>query len=273
MMMTPRVTPALVFTILVGPALAFQQPDSADLADEARERKVLDRFLAVLEKAPRRGTALDRVYGFHVERGSLDPFLKTYRDKVAADPDDGGSWLIIGLVEAQRGRDASAVEALRKAEATRPDDPIPSYYLGQALVLVGQPDAAADAFERALTRKPARADLLEIYQALGRVHQRAHRNDKALAVWDRLEKAFPDDPRVQEQIAHALADESQDLAALTRFEALAKVSKKVPFRPAHITAATSARRFGSSTEPASHTRDTDFAHRSKHSRPSLRTVS
>ncbi len=88
----------------------------------------------------------------------------------------------------------------------------PSYYLGQALVLVGQPDAAAEAFERALTRKPARADLLDIYQALGRVHQRAHRNDKALAVWDRLEKAFPDDPRVQEQIAHALADESQDAA-------------------------------------------------------------
>ena len=165
------------------------------------------------------------VYGFHVERGSLDAFLKAYRDKVLADPKDGGSWLLIGLVEAQRGRDSAAVEALRKAEATRPEDPLPSYYLGQALVLVGQPDAAAEAFERTLIRKPGRADLLEVYQALGRVHQRAHRNDKALAVWDRLEKAFPDDPRVQEQIAHALADESQDAAALARFEALAKSTR------------------------------------------------
>ena len=202
-----------------------QNPNAEEAVDEARERKVMERFLAVLEKTPRRGTALDRVYGYHVERGTLDTFLKTYRDKVAAAPKDGGSWLILGLVEAQRGKDSLAVEAFRQAEATRPDDSLPAYYLGQALVLVGQPDAAADAFERALNRKPTRADLLEIYQALGRVHQRAHRDDKALAVWDRLEKAFPDDPRVQEQIAHALADESQDAAALARFERLVKSTK------------------------------------------------
>ena len=207
------------------PFARAQNPPTADAPDEARERKVMERFLGVLEKAPRRGTSLDRVYGHHVERGSLDAFLKTYQDRVAANPGDGGSWLLIGLVEAQRGRDSAAVEAFRKAETARPDDALPSYYLGQALVLVGQPDAAAEAFERASTKKPARADLLEIYQALGRVHQRAHRNEKALAVWDRLEKAFPDDPRVQEQIAHALADESQDAPALARFEALAKATR------------------------------------------------
>ncbi len=221
----PALTLALVLNLAVPPGRVLAQADSPEAVDEARERKVMDRFLGVLEKAPRRGTALDRVYGYHVERGSLDAFLKTYRDKVAADPNDGASWLLIGLVEAQRGRDAAAVEAFRKAEATRADDPLPAYYLGQALVLVGRPDAAAEAFERALAKKPARADLLEIYQALGRVHQRAHRDDKALAVWDRLEKAFPDDPRVQEQIAHALADESRDAPALARFEALAKSTR------------------------------------------------
>ena len=218
----------LVIASLLMAVARAQRPSTADApeaVDESRERRVMERFLGVLEKAPRRGTALDRVYGYHVERGSLDAFLKSYRDKVAADPKDGASWLLIGLIEAQRGRDSAAVEALRKAESARPDDPLPAYYLGQALVLVGQPDAAAEAFERALTKKPARADLLDIYQALGRVHQRAHRNDKALAVWDRLEKAFPDDPRVQEQIAHALADEGQDAPALARFEALVKGTK------------------------------------------------
>ena len=129
---------------------------------------------------------------------------------------------MIGLLESQRGRDAAAVTALRKAEETRKDDPMPSYYLGQALVLVGQPDAAAEAFERAIARKPPRNDMLEIYQALGRVYQRAHRNEKALAVWERLEKQFPDDLRVQEQIAAALAEESEPEKALPRFEALAK---------------------------------------------------
>ena len=113
-----------------------------------RELRSFDRFLSLLEKNPRRGTALDRVYGYHVERGTLDAFIKSYRDRLAKNPKDGTAWLILGLLEGQRGQDAAAVTALRQAETTRPDDPLPSYYLGQALVLVGQPEQAADAFER-----------------------------------------------------------------------------------------------------------------------------
>ncbi len=204
-----------------GPDAAQQQQE----AGEARERAAIARFLAVVEKTPRRGTALDRVYGYHVERGTLDAFLKTYQDRAAADPVDGAAWMILGLVESQRGRDALAVAALRKAEAARPEDALPAYYLGQSLVLVGQPDDAAQAFERALARKPNRADSLEIFQSLGRVYQRAHRNEQALAVWSRLERQFPDDPRVQEQIAAALAEESQPDQALPRYEALAKKAR------------------------------------------------
>ena len=52
-----------------------------------RERQVMERFLAVLERAPRRGTALDRVYGYHVERGTLDALIKTYQDRTAQRPE------------------------------------------------------------------------------------------------------------------------------------------------------------------------------------------
>src|SRR5262249_40681503 len=164
--------------------------------------------------------ALDRVYGYHVERGTLDALIKTYSDRTAKDSKDGASWLLLGLFEAQRGRDAAAVASLRQAEANRRDDPLPSYYLGQALVLVGQPAAAAEAFERAIARKPSRTDLLEIFQALGRVHQRAHHVEQALEVWNRLESLFPNDLRVKEQIAATLAEESDPARALPRYEAL-----------------------------------------------------
>jgi tetratricopeptide (TPR) repeat protein len=198
---------------------------AAGQEDEAAERKVMERFLTVLEKNPRRGTALDRVYGYHVENGSLDGLVKCYEDRTKADPKEGASWLLLGLVEAQRGRDAQAVAAFREAERLRPDDALVPYYLGQVLVLVGQPDAAVEAFERSLTRKPLRVDLLEVFQALGRVHQRARRSDKALAVWTRLEATFPDDNRVREQIAAALAEEDQPTQALAKFEILAKEVK------------------------------------------------
>ena len=230
-------------------AQARAQATDPTAADVAGERRSMERFLSLLEKNPRRGTPLDRVYGYHVERGSLDAFIKSYRGRLDKKPDDGAAWLILGLVEFQRGQDAAAVTALKNAETHRPDDALPSFYLGQALVLIGQPENAAEAFERALTRKPARTDLLDIFQALGRVYQRTQKNDQAMLVWSRLEALFPGDTRVPEQIAQTLAEENQPAAALPRFEALAKRLTD-PFRQVQlaITAADLKVRLGQSKD-------------------------
>lgn len=190
----------------------------------ARQQKIVERFVSVLEKNPRRGTALDRVYGAYVETGTLDQLVTRYQDRVK-DPKDTSAWMILGLIESQRGRDAAAVEAFAKAAAANPKEAIPSYYLGQSLVLVGQPEQAVAAFEEAIRRKPAQNDLLEIFQALGRVHQRAQHGKEALEVWARLEKLFPGDARVQEQIAAALVEDGQHALALPRYEALLKLTK------------------------------------------------
>lgn len=213
------------------PASAAAEDDAAEVAsaeddaDEARERQIVERFATVLEKNPRRGTALDRIYGYHVERGTLDKLVETYRERTAKDPADGAAWMIVGLVESQRGHDAAAVNAFQAAEKAAATNYLAPYYLGQSLVLVGQPEAAAAAFERAIERKPPPAELLEVFQSLGGVYQRAHRNEQALAVWARLEKLFPDDPRVQEQIASTLAEEGQHAEALTRYQKLAQATK------------------------------------------------
>src|SRR5262245_27707123 len=171
-------------------------PADEPSAEEAKEKAIADRFRSVLEANPRRGTALDRLYGYHVERGTLEKLVGEYADRTWASAKDGVAWMIVGMLESQRVRDAAAVAAFQQAEANLPDNALSAYYLGQSLVLVGQPDAAAQAFERAIARKPNRTDLLDIFQALGRVHQRAQRPEQALAVWARLEQVFPDDARV-----------------------------------------------------------------------------
>ena len=56
--------------------------------------------------------------------------------------------MILGLIESQRGRDAAAAEALTKAAELRTADPLAAYYLGQSLVLLGQPDQAAAALSK-----------------------------------------------------------------------------------------------------------------------------
>ncbi|MBS0201371.1 MAG: tetratricopeptide repeat protein [Planctomycetes bacterium] len=191
--------------------------------DEETQRAISERFATVLEKHPRRGTAFDKVYGYHVEHGSLNELLKHYQDRADQNHgvDSAVAWMIVGLIESQRGRDVDAVRALTNAERLDPTSAMASYQLGQALVMTGQTDQAAAAFERAIQRQPAASDLMDIYQALGRVYQRSQKNDQALEVWNRLEAEFPNDARVQEQIATVLLEENELAAALPRFEKLA----------------------------------------------------
>ena len=85
----------------------------------------MERYFSLVEKNPRRGTPLDRVYGYHVERGSLDAFIKSYRDRLDKKPDDGAAWLILGLLEFQRGQDAAAVTALEPPKQPAPMTPCP----------------------------------------------------------------------------------------------------------------------------------------------------
>ncbi|MCX7420659.1 MAG: tetratricopeptide repeat protein [Planctomycetia bacterium] len=200
--------------------------DSAD--DEAR--KTAERFLMVLERNPRKGTALDRVLEFHAEHGSLDELAQRLREKaVAADetkPEEvGRTWMVVGVIDDSRGETESAVEAFGKAEKFSPSNALASFALGQSLITLNRlPDAAA-ALERAIERKPAPTELLDVFQTLGRVQQRLQPGDKVIEVWSRLEKLVPNDPRVPELIARTLLDDGHLAAALPRYEAAAKAAK------------------------------------------------
>lgn len=205
---------------------------SSETPEEAKERVTAERFLDLLKKRPRLGTALDKVYGYHVGRGSLDAFAESLaKDSDAAN--DGNSWLILGMVQMRRGQDAQAAIALEKAEAQLPNEALASYYLGKTLVVLGEVDKAAAAMRRAIDRKPARPDLLAIFQDLGRVYQRTGRNAEALEVWKQLEAQFPGDAQVREQIASILAEEGATQAALERYLALA-ASTKDKFRQVEL---------------------------------------
>ena len=211
--------------IFVGSLYGQTPQTSGDESDEdKKERIAAERFLDLLKKKPRLGTALDKVYGYHVSRGTLDA-LSANLESQAEKEKNGNLWQVVGMFAMQRGQDSQAVAALEKAEALNPKEPLISYYLGKSLLLLGQIDSAASAMQRAIDNKPARADLLEISQDLGRIYQRTNRKDEALAVWKRLESTFPGDQQVQEEIASILAEEGARDAALERYDALAKNHK------------------------------------------------
>ena len=190
-----------------------------------RERVTAERFMQVLKRRPRPGTALDRVYGFHVQGGSLDDFLASL--DVPDDADDAGSMrMILGLLHLQRGKPAEAAKAFTKAEQLLPDDYACSYFLGKSLLAVGQTEKAAEAIERAIEKQPARAEALPIFTELGRIYGRAGQSEKALEVWKKLEALFPGDVRVGGQIAATLAEEGNLDEALRRYERLSDTARK-----------------------------------------------
>lgn len=197
--------------------------------DDESQRLSAERFLTVLLKNPRRGTAFDKVYDYHLERASLDDFLKSLQAK-AEGPDarqSAAMFLIAGMVHAQQGRNQEAIQAFSRAESLDPASVTAPYYLGQSLAIEGSAEKAAEAIERALQRMPAATELLDILQTLGRLHLRAQRNDKALDVWRRMERQFPGNAQVQEQIAIILLEENHFDEALPRYENLARVTQDI----------------------------------------------
>jgi tetratricopeptide (TPR) repeat protein len=200
-------------------------PVADETDDEARERRSHDRFLSVLEQQPRPGTALDRVYRYHADRGSLNSFLESLQSKVLQSPGNSAPLMLLGLIQQKRGHFVEAAAAFTRAEPLRPDDPLVSLLLGRCLFSSGQSEAAAEAFERAISRKPSRAELLRTYLELSKAYRRSQQPERAAAIWPRLESEFPDDLRVREQIAAALLSEGDLDGALRHYQELSKVSQ------------------------------------------------
>ena len=165
---------------------------------------------------------MQRLYGHHVQAGTLDDLLQSLRSKENAPGDEAGRrHVLIGLLLLQRGDDLQAADSFRRAQPLLPDDAMVGYYLGKTLLAAGQLDDAANALERAVACGPKRDDAMKIFTTLGRLYARVGKSDEALSVWVRLEKNFPGDVRVQEEVAKTLAEEGQLESALQRYQQLA----------------------------------------------------
>ena len=200
---------------------SFSQQES----DEVQQAATAKRFLAIVERNPQRGTALEKVFDHHLQMGTLDAFIDELKQRTKLDVSDGTAWMLLGLFESQRRIDDQAILAFSEAEKIRTKDALPAYYRGQSLLRIGEPEQAVAAFEMAIERKPTRIILLEAFEQLGRTHLRQKRNDLAIEAWTRLESLFPNDMHVLEQIASIQNREGDFSNALPRYERLTSMTK------------------------------------------------
>ncbi len=218
------------------PGVAFCLPSWDSAANQ--EEQVAQRYLELLLKNPRKGTAFDRFFEYHQERGTAGDIAAILRSEAAqqslgADAQHA-RWTLVGLLESKLGSNADAIESYLKAVKLSPSHSLPSFYLGQCYLLVGESSLAVEAFEQAIKAKPSRADMLEIYEHLGRTHQRELNPEQALSVWKRMEYEFPEDVRVLERIATTCTEENEHKLAISYYQRLVPLTtdvyKKTLFR-------------------------------------------
>lgn len=215
-------------------------PESTFLETEAerQERAIIERYWTILAKSPRRGTALERVYGFYVDTGQLDELMRRCNELTQQNANDAKTWLLLGHMFAKQSDDVAMLAAFEKAARLDPDDPLAPFYCGEGLIAQGKLREAAQsleqAFERIKRRKSAVVDTLPILQTLGRVYERFGDLQKSTAVWESLEEMFPDDLIVLAQIAETLDEEGKTEAALARYEKLIDKARKVSDRYALV---------------------------------------
>ncbi len=218
---------AFVFLAVANLVSANPQPPDSEpttVANAVEADEVAERYLTLLRRNPRFGTAFDRLVEFHLASGTMPELLARLQSELESSP-EGNTALLIGMLHSRRGDEQAAIAALQKAEELLPKQSLASFYLGRSLATTKQLDPAIEAMRRGLQKKPNRQDLLMISLELGRLFQNSHRNDEALQTWEAVEKEFPTDAQIRQQIAAMLADNGQWQPALQRYEQLAKSTR------------------------------------------------
>ncbi|MCR9201065.1 MAG: tetratricopeptide repeat protein [Planctomycetaceae bacterium] len=211
-------------------------------ADEiSREQKLADRYLLLLKRSPREGTALDKVFEYHRSAGSLDALVDALRREGETGM-DGGAHFVRGLIELRRGKIDQAENALQSAATQRKDDGVLLMYRARIASAQQNRTTAIDHYEDALQAGLPAALEESVFPALGRLYQQTGQPAKAAEVWRRFEAAFPNDLQVLQQIAEELKEGGFSEEALQRYEKLMAASRDPEQRMQFLLAAADLKR-------------------------------
>lgn len=127
-------------------------------------------------------------------KGDFQAAQASFDRAATLSPDDGLSYVALGLVYLQMGRTPEAVATLRERCRRSPDDALANWFLGEALYRSGaQPgsEEETEALQALASAVDLQPDLLQAHLLLGKMLQRTGRLDQAV---EHLEHALTLDP-------------------------------------------------------------------------------
>ena len=169
-------------------------------AEADRHDEAIAEYQAAIQLAPQQP-------GLHEELGTeywkaekLDPAATALQQELQIDPNNVIARYKLGVLEVQRGEGAKSKELIEGALHENPSLKNSAYYLGRAEMELGNNDAAADAFRRAVSQQGAEPEIVQqSWYQLGIVYRRLHRIEDA-------QKAFTAFQKLKDEAAQRLQE-------------------------------------------------------------------
>ena len=193
-----------------------------DLAGVRRGQQRDQEAAALLARArelrPRDPAALHTVAEALRTQGRVDEAIAGYREVLELDPEFAPSHAALGIALYQMQRYRAALASMQRALELDPELPVAAslhLFMGRAWAELGDTEAAAKHYERALRIEPRNPDALD-HLAMARFGQR--RYEHALALYRTLLEINPDDALTHSNAGAALYHLDRPQEALQSIE-------------------------------------------------------
>lgn len=182
------------------------------------------KLFETLAKRPAPGFLFEQFYAAWLEDASPEELVTFLEEKSKHAPE---ARQILALLQARSGNLAQAVEGYRKLIAEAPQKPEVYFQLADLESRSGKLDAAVATLEAGLRTSPAPSPTvaLKLRQLQGRVLAKSGQAEKAVAVWQELMKAEPDDEELQEDFIELQMQLGREEEALGTAQALVDHTK------------------------------------------------
>jgi len=159
------------------------------------------------------------------QNGYLSQAAETFRQVIAARPDDADAWYNLGTLSLRRKEYDQARQALEQTVKLRPDYPEAWNNLGMLAGQSGQSDDAISNFRRSLQLRPNYTIALV---NLGNLYRAQHAFDKAADCLNRALQLDPRDPEVNYSVGMLYAQQGQAPQALQHLQTALELRPNYP---------------------------------------------
>jgi tetratricopeptide (TPR) repeat protein len=223
---------SVLFAVAVAAALSPAAPARADDWEVQRnpfDPKVIAQYKAILARAPHDANAFAKLLELYTRYSSRDNLKKEYQVVLDKKADDWASLVILGRLDHATGDDARAAELWNRAVAGRDDDTETWLALGELAKQAGKNADARPAYEKALAHATTKDLKKQALRALADLALATNDIDGANAFFKQFLDLDPQNAQLWIEYADAMLSASKGEIAL---EAYSKAEKLLGSDPA-----------------------------------------